>query len=98
MSSNHASYPVLQPRPYPRLLSLVIPIFNEESALPHLRMALEDFMAQVRGKTELILVNDGSQDGTLALLAAWASDDARVKVVNLSRNFGHQSASTAGLD
>jgi glycosyltransferase involved in cell wall biosynthesis len=73
-------------------------MYNEESALPHLRSAIEEFMMAVKGETEVILVNDGSQDGTLALLAAWAADDSRVKVVNLSRNFGHQSASTAGLD
>jgi dolichol-phosphate mannosyltransferase len=73
-------------------------MFNEESALPHLRSAIEDFMMEVKGSTEVILVNDGSRDGTLGLLAAWAADDSRIKVINLSRNFGHQGASTAGLD
>ncbi len=47
---------------------------------------------------ELVLVNDGSSDQTLALLAEWAAHDARVRVLHLSRNFGHQIAATAGLD
>ena len=47
---------------------------------------------------ELVLVNDGSSDRTLALLAEWAAADGRVKVLHLSRNFGHQIAATAGLD
>ncbi len=88
----------LQSRPYPQLLSLVIPAFNEESVVPHLRRALEGFLAEVKGPAEVIVVNDGSHDSTFALLAAWANEDPRIKVVNLSRNFGHQSASTAGLD
>lgn len=89
---------LLQPRPYPRLLSLVIPMYNEESVIPHLYTALEDFMKEIKGDAEVVLVNDGSSDGTLALIAAWAQEDSRIKVVNLSRNFGHQGASTAGLD
>jgi len=89
---------LLQKRPYPGVLSLVIPMYNEESVVPHLSMALEDFMTEVKGETEIILVNDGSRDSTLAMIAVWAQNDPRVKVVNLSRNFGHQSAATAGLD
>jgi len=73
-------------------------MFNEELVVPHLRVAIERFMAQVKGDVEVVAVNDGSHDGTVALLAAWAYDDPRVKVINLSRNFGHQCASTAGLD
>ena len=89
---------MLQSLQYPRLVSLVIPMFNEESVVPHLRSAIEEFMTEVKGDTEVITVNDGSCDSTPALLAAWAYEDPRVKVINLSRNFGHQSASTAGLD
>ena len=89
---------LLQDRPYPRLLSLVIPLYNEESVVPHLRAALEDFMKEIKGDTEVILVNDGSSDATLSLIVAWAYEDSRIKVVQLSRNFGHQGACTAGLD
>ena len=66
--------------------------------MPHLRSAIEGFIMEVKGEVEVITVNDGSHDSTLARLAAWAYEDPRVKVINLSRNFGHQSASTAGLD
>ena len=95
--SNHSSVLLLE-RPYPGLLSLVIPMYNEASMVPHLREALEDFMGQLQGEAEVILVNDGSRDSTLVQLMSWAREDPRIKVVNLSRNFGHQIAATAGLD
>ncbi len=98
MPSQSKTFHILQPRPYPGLLSLVIPMYNEESVVPHLRGAVEQFMAEVSGDTEIILVNDGSTDETLARIAAWAREDQRVKVIHLSRNFGHQIACTAGLD
>jgi len=89
---------LLQPRPYPARLSLVIPMYNEESVVPFLRDGLEQFMAALRGEAEVVLVNDGGTDSTLKQIVDWAHQDARVKVVNFSRNFGHQIASTAGLD
>lgn len=98
MSGHKNTSHLLEIRPYPRLLSLVFPVYNEESAIPYLRRALHEFMLTVQADTEIILVNDGSTDSTLRELAAWADEDARVKIVYLSRNFGHQSAATAGLD
>ncbi|MFZ1133388.1 MAG: glycosyltransferase family 2 protein [Candidatus Korobacteraceae bacterium] len=98
MPNPSETFHILQPRPYPGLLSLVIPMYNEEAVVPHLRGAVEQFMAEVSGDTEIILVNDGSTDETLARIAAWAREDSRVKVIHLSRNFGHQLACTAGLD
>jgi dolichol-phosphate mannosyltransferase len=98
MTNQGQTFHLLQPRPYPGLLSLVIPMYNEESVVPFLRPALERFMTEVAGETEVILVNDGSTDATLAQIAGWAQEDPRVKVVHLSRNFGHQIACTAGLD
>jgi polyisoprenyl-phosphate glycosyltransferase len=89
---------VLQPRPYPSRLSLVIPMYNEELVVPFLHNALEHFLAELRIEAEVILVNDGSTDSTLKQIVEWAHQDARVKVVNFSRNFGHQIALTAGLD
>ena len=78
------------------LLSVVAPVFNEEETLLefHRRVAaaLEDL------PFELILVDDGSSDATPLLLSELASDDERVRVIELSRNFGHQAALTAGLD
>jgi dolichol-phosphate mannosyltransferase len=78
------------------LLSVVAPVYNEEDLL-------EEFYARVCAaldglQFELVLVDDGSDDGTPALLDRLAASDPRVHVVYLSRNFGHQTAITAGLD
>jgi polyisoprenyl-phosphate glycosyltransferase len=82
----------------PGRLSLVIPTYNEEVVVPLLREAVENFAGTLRSELELVLVNDGSSDHTLSYLAEWAAADARVGVLHLSRNFGHQIATTAGLD
>ncbi len=78
------------------LLSVVAPVYNEEETLSefHSRVsrALEDL------PFELVLVDDGSTDGSREILARLAAEDPRVRVVSLSRNFGHQNALTAGLD
>src|ERR1019366_2945107 len=89
---------ILQPRPSPARLSLVIPMYNEEVVVDFLRAELENFMREVSAEMEVILVNDGSSDGTIEKIAGWAAEDRRIKVLQLSRNFGHQIASTAGLD
>ena len=98
MLAHNNRSPILQPREYPQLLSLVVPMFNEEPVVPYLRSAVDEFVSEVKSEVEVIAVNDGSHDSTLALLADWASEDSRIKVISFSRNFGHQSASTAGLD
>jgi glycosyltransferase involved in cell wall biosynthesis len=77
---------ILQPRPGPARLSLVIPMYNEEVVVDFLRAELEKFM---RAEMEVILVNDGSSDGTIEKIAGWAAEDRRIKVLQLSRNFGH---------
>jgi glycosyltransferase involved in cell wall biosynthesis len=78
------------------LLSVVAPVFNEDELVDefHARVtaALEDV------PFELVLVDDGSTDGTALALNRLADSDPRVRVVSLSRNFGHQTALTAGLD
>jgi glycosyltransferase involved in cell wall biosynthesis len=89
---------LLQPRSYPPKLSLVIPMYNEEAVVPFLRSAVAQLVSESAGETEVVLVNDGSTDSTLGQIVEWAKQDARVKVVNFSRNFGHQIALTAGLD
>jgi glycosyltransferase involved in cell wall biosynthesis len=80
----------------PKLLSVVAPVYNEEELIePFVRRTC----AAVADYTfELVLVNDGSSDGTPALLDSIAERDPRVRVVHLSRNFGHQAALTAGLE
>lgn len=98
MSPLSANSYLLQPRSYPVKLSLVIPMYNEEAVVPFLRSAVARFASELPGETEVILVNDGSTDSTLGQIVEWAKQDTGVKVVNLSRNFGHQIALTAGLD
>ena len=83
----------------PFRLSVAIPIYNEETVLPELHRRLKDVLDQVPGGThEVVFVDDGSSDGSREILAALALADPRVKVVLLSRNFGHQSALSAALD
>jgi len=89
---------LLAPRADPALLSLVIPCHNEAAMLPVTRAALERFASSLPCAVEFILVDDGSRDRTLEFLLVWAAADRRVKVLLLSRNFGHQVAVTAGLD
>lgn len=88
----------LSPRPDPRLVSIVIPFYNEEEMFSLLRPRLTQFLDHSPYPCEVIAVNDGSSDRTIELLVEWSKADPRLKVVNLSRNFGHQYASTAGLD
>jgi dolichol-phosphate mannosyltransferase len=84
------------------VLSLVLPIYNEEEIIPELDRRLRRFLADVGSGVgeswEVIFVNDGSKDRSLALLKELAAAEARYKVLSLSRNFGHQLAITAGLD
>jgi len=78
--------------------SLIVPIFNEEETLPALYERVVRVMDGLDGDSELLLVNDGSRDGSLALLRQLQSQDARVCYLSLARNFGHQIAVTAGLN
>jgi polyisoprenyl-phosphate glycosyltransferase len=88
----------LKPRPNPALLSIVTPCHNEEESIPLLRSEVGKFIDSSPCPCEVIVVNDGSCDRTIELLAEWSKADARIKVLSLSRNFGHQYASTAGID
>jgi dolichol-phosphate mannosyltransferase len=78
------------------LLSVVAPVFNERELIAEFHARVVAVLAGL--PFELVLVDDGSTDGTAAVLAALAAQDPRVRVVELSRNFGHQTALTAGLD
>lgn len=80
------------------LISVVIPIFNEEAIIPELHRRLTDVMAKMPEAYELVFVNDGSRDRSVELLKALAQSDPHSRLVNLSRNFGHQIAITAGMD
>ncbi len=79
-------------------LSVVIPIYNEEDTLPLLYERLTAAMEGIGEPYEVLFVNDGSADRSECLLAEMHERDPRIKVVNFSRNFGHQVAITAGLN
>jgi glycosyltransferase involved in cell wall biosynthesis len=79
-------------------LSVAIPIFNEAETLPPLIVELRSVLETLDCDYEILFVNDGSDDDTLAILTREASSDPRIKVLILSRNFGHQVALTAALD
>jgi len=80
-------------------LSIVVPCFNEEACLHALHERLGTAArAAVRGDYEIVLVNDGSRDGSWPLMRKIVAGDPHVVAVNLSRNHGHQLALTAGLD
>lgn len=78
--------------------SLVVPIYNEEAVLPLFIARIDVLLSLLGGTSEVVLVNDGSTDGTLALAQSKAKADPRWRVIDLSRNFGQQIAMTAGLD
>jgi glycosyltransferase involved in cell wall biosynthesis len=78
--------------------SIVVPVFNEEAALPILLKRLDTLMAALDAPAETIFVDDGSTDCSSIVLRARAKDDPRYRYIRLTRNFGHQIAITAGMD
>jgi glycosyltransferase involved in cell wall biosynthesis len=83
----------------PPLVSVVVPVYNERESLPALTSRLRVTLEEVAGESfEILLVDDGSSDGSAELMDAAAQADPRVRVLHLSRNFGHQAALQAGLD
>ena len=80
-------------------LSVVVPVYNERENLPLLHQALQQALASCRRRWEIILVDDGSSDGSAEVLEQLAADDpAHVRVVFLRRNFGQTAAIAAGID
>ena len=82
----------------PVVFSFVIPVRDEVEVLHELARRLTELMEQLGGHAEVVLVDDGSGDGSLEVLRSLHQQDQRFKVLRLSRNFGHQIAITAGLD
>jgi polyisoprenyl-phosphate glycosyltransferase len=78
--------------------SIVVPIYNEEESFAELVRRLGDVMDRMDGPAEVIMVDDGSRDASYQLMSQANRDDPRFKVIQLSRNFGHQVAITAGMD
>lgn len=80
------------------MISILCPCYNEEAVLPAFFKRITEVMEGLGEPFEIVCVNDGSADGTLEILRARAASDPRVRVVDLSRNFGKEAALTAALD
>ncbi|ADY55944.1 glycosyl transferase family 2 [Syntrophobotulus glycolicus DSM 8271] len=78
--------------------SVIIPVYNEEAVIKETYLRLVKVMEYTGEKYELIFVNDGSRDQTAALIKGFRNGNDRVKLIDFSRNFGHQVAITAGMD
>lgn len=79
-------------------ISLVVPVFNEEDAVPIFHQALQTVPGLEAHELEIIFINDGSQDKTEAVIAGLAVEDSRIILINFSRNFGKEPALLAGLE
>jgi dolichol-phosphate mannosyltransferase len=80
------------------MISIIAPIYNESGNLPELYRRITSVMEQAGEGWEVVLVDDGSSDGSTELIRQLASEDNHVRPVIFARNFGHQIAVTAGLD
>ena len=78
--------------------SIVVPIYNEKDNIPELYRRVSEVMKQTRKRWELVLVDDGSTDGSTDMILELAKKDKHVRPVIFARNFGHQIAITAGWD
>ena len=78
--------------------SIIVPIFNEEPVIHELYNRLSSVMKKIDGHYELIFINDGSKDKSREFIKEIAKKDITVKLIEFSRNFGHQIAVTAGID
>lgn len=82
-------------------ISIILPVYNEQENLSETFKRLKDILNKeeiVKGSFELVFVNDGSKDDSIKFIREFRENDSRVKLINLSRNFGHQAAITAGID
>jgi dolichol-phosphate mannosyltransferase len=80
------------------LLSVIVPVFNEEAVLSDFLERIQAVLEKLECRYELIFINDGSRDRTLEIIKEAKRKKPHIKVLSLSRNFGHQSAITAGMD
>ena len=78
--------------------TIIIPIFNEAATLLELWNQLKQVLGKLKGTSEVIFVNDGSTDSSLQIITELTVRHPEVKIIALSRNFGHQCALSAGID
>jgi len=81
-----------------KLLSVVIPAYNEQRVLLEFHKRISKVLESMQLEAELIFVNDGSTDDTLKIMREFRKSDQRISILDLSRNFGKETAMTAGLD
>ena len=83
-----------------KTLDIIVPVYNEEACLNQTMQRLLELRTKFKGKLNLnyIFINDGSNDKSEEILEEYAKKDKNIKIINFSRNFGHQAAITAGLD
>ena len=82
----------------PVTLSIIVPIYNEEAVIPELYKRITGVMDEIGVSWEMVCINDGSRDRSVEMLLDLRRADPRIKLLDFSRNFGHQLAITAGLD
>jgi len=88
----------IPPMERPPELSVVIPVYNEEENVGPLLERLTSVLDGLTDRWEVVFVDDGSRDRSVALIRAAHEDEPRIKLIRLSRNFGHQAALNAGID
>lgn len=85
-------------RNYEPLISLIVPVFNEQDVVEIFLEKTSRVMEKARLDYEYVFINDGSTDGTLAKLIELSASNPHIRVINLSRNFGKEAGMTAGID
>ncbi|MDR3338967.1 MAG: glycosyltransferase family 2 protein [Candidatus Symbiothrix sp.] len=80
-----------------KTLSIIVPCYNEEAVIETTYNRIKNVLTDLDFDSHIIFINDGSKDGTLAILRNISEKDKFVKLINFSRNFGHQKAVTAGI-
>src|SRR3972149_4793263 len=88
----------LQKRNNNYLLSIIAPVYNEEGGIQKFRETIVSVLEKAGINFEILFINDGSKDDSPLILGKMAQEDNRLKVINFSRNFGHQLAVSAGFD
>jgi polyisoprenyl-phosphate glycosyltransferase len=79
-------------------LSIIVSVYNEEESLPHFYKTLKQVVSSLSIDTEIIFVNDGSSDQSLGVLREISQEDQSIRIIQFSRNFGHEAAMLAGID
>ena len=82
---------------YEKSLDIIIPVYNETEAISDFNEQLISIINTLSPRTRVLYINDGSKDGTQQILQKLAAEDEKINIIELSRNFGHQAALTAGL-